>query len=959
MRKILIPAVVAGLFIAACGDDTGTGAAGGGTNGGGGEGATGGSGGTPSTGGQGGDITQGGMGGEGGGTVGACGDGAIDTGEICDDGNTADGDGCDASCVIEPGFGCDGEPSVCASTCGDGALASDEECDDGNTANQDGCSSTCAEESGWTCDGDPSVCTTTCGDGLIGAGDEACDDGNTANGDGCDDTCAVENGWSCMDEPSVCMTGCGDGIIAGTEECDDSNMTDGDGCSAACAEEAGYNCTGEPSVCALSGSCADPIIVTGSGFVFAVADQAPYGDDLDFEDPTCATDSSAASGKPDIVFSVDLNAGQTLHVAESGDADVLMHVITGSCASATPCAASFDGFGSSEITPGLVYASPIDQTVLVVVDNYDTLATGDNLDLLFEIATCGDGAIGTGEACDDGDTASGDGCSSTCQIETGYQCSGEPSVCTLLPGLTCSNPILASDGFVYTGSNIAAYGDDLNFTDASCQDVLGAMNASPEMVFQIDLVAGQRLNVADFGTLDVVFQVLQPTCGTGLTCVGKYDDDSGGGEVNGLTFLAPTTGTYFVVVESYSNTPSSTSTFDIRFNIATCGDGVVEFGEPCDDHNTVANDGCSASCAVEAGYTCSGSPSVCTGLPAANCANPIIVNSNTFVYAGTNINQFLDTENYNAGTGCVDVSTTPPSGYDIVFRADLTTGQTVRVRELGGLDAVMHILQAPLCGAGVTCAASTDGSETTGIAYTATSNGPVYIVVESYGNPAANTTYDIRIDITQCGNGIVEGTEVCDDGNTTSGDGCNNTCSTIEAGFACDPGGCFSTAACAAGDAACFLGACPGGSVVTASAPGLPQQVLPDNTPATGITLNIPVTASPTATIRKMIVKFESTMTFDGDLNVYLTRPGGTEREVFTAVGGGGDNFVNTLIRDGVPTLISSGSAPFTGVFRPELAFSAYTGQLANGTWVARVADSGSGDIATLNTLSLAFCLNP
>jgi cysteine-rich repeat protein len=42
---------------------------------------------------------------------------------------------------------------------------------------------------------------------------------------------------------------------------------------------------------------------------------------------------------------------------------------------------------------------------------------------------CGNGAIETGETCDDSNTASGDGCSSSCQIESGWTCSGTPSVC--------------------------------------------------------------------------------------------------------------------------------------------------------------------------------------------------------------------------------------------------------------------------------------------------------------------------------------------------------------------------------------------------------------------------------------------------------------------------------------------------------------------------------------------------
>jgi cysteine-rich repeat protein len=48
---------------------------------------------------------------------------------------------------------------------------------------------------------------------------------------------------------------------------------------------------------------------------------------------------------------------------------------------------------------------------------------------------CGDGVIqsGQGEECDDSGTAAGDGCSANCKVESGYACSGSPSVCTPAP----------------------------------------------------------------------------------------------------------------------------------------------------------------------------------------------------------------------------------------------------------------------------------------------------------------------------------------------------------------------------------------------------------------------------------------------------------------------------------------------------------------------------------------------
>jgi cysteine-rich repeat protein len=176
-----------------------------------------------------------------------CGDGLVNDApnEECDDANTGDGDGCSSSCQIEPGFVCVGEPSVCTPTCGDGSLDPGETCDDGNTNDGDGCGGSCQTEPGFVCVGEPSVCTPTCGDGDLDPGEE-CDDGNTSDGDGCSASCLIEF--------------CGDGLVnnAPNEECDDENTDDGDGCSSSCQVEEGYTCVGEPSVC--SADCGDGLI---------------------------------------------------------------------------------------------------------------------------------------------------------------------------------------------------------------------------------------------------------------------------------------------------------------------------------------------------------------------------------------------------------------------------------------------------------------------------------------------------------------------------------------------------------------------------------------------------------------------------------------------------------------------------------------------------------------------------
>lgn len=51
----------------------------------------------------------------------------------------------------------------------------------------------------------------------------------------------------------------------------------------------------------------------------------------------------------------------------------------------------------------------------------------------FDVAQCGDGLITATELCDDGNGQGNDGCSAICEIEPGWQCSGVPSTCLLLP----------------------------------------------------------------------------------------------------------------------------------------------------------------------------------------------------------------------------------------------------------------------------------------------------------------------------------------------------------------------------------------------------------------------------------------------------------------------------------------------------------------------------------------------
>ena len=84
-----------------------------------------------------------------------CGNGVVNAGETCDDGNRTGGDGCGTTCILEPGFLCTTAGAACVAICGDsiraGAGAFREECDDGNSRAADGCSAACRVEFGYSC----------------------------------------------------------------------------------------------------------------------------------------------------------------------------------------------------------------------------------------------------------------------------------------------------------------------------------------------------------------------------------------------------------------------------------------------------------------------------------------------------------------------------------------------------------------------------------------------------------------------------------------------------------------------------------------------------------------------------------------------------------------------------------------------------------------------------------------
>jgi cysteine-rich repeat protein len=725
-----------------------------------------------------------------------CGDKLIAGAEACDDGNTNAGDGCSATCTVESGFACSGAPSTCQALCGDKLIVGAETCDDGSTEAGDGCSATCAIESGWNCSGTPSSCHAICGDKLI-VGIEACDDGALLQGDGCDTTCQVETGWRCDGVPSSCETVCGDGFIAGAEACDDGTTSPGDGCSEDCQLEAGWECLGEPSVC--NSICGDTLIVG-----LETCDDGPPGAG-DGCDVSCHIETGwDCVGSPSLCASV---CGDKIIVGNETCDD-------GPTGSGDGCS------GLCQVEPGW--------TCTGVPSACQT--------------TCGDGYIAGTETCDDGYKDSGDGCSSECQVESGWTCAGIPSFC----GTTCGDFIVAGseecDDANLTnldGCNTRCQTDVFDETEANdtVAQSNGPWNHSVRLrgalqpAWDVDTYAVVLTSTTDLslettddtGTgsclnIDTIVTLFGPD---GTTEIAS-DDDNGSGNCSKLDPRTNTAlqglpaGTYFVQVSAYnsfravpgyhllvrfaavcgdsvregSEQCDSTAGCDaICHRIPTCGDGFIDGTETCDNGDAIGGDGCDESCHFEllgetepndSAAAASGPyrPDVLLG-SAISPAN----DADYFAVQLTSITD-LKIETFDAsGPGsCVDIDTFltfyGPDGTTLLLQKDQGgLANCAAIDPKRDVDAAArHLPPGTYFVKVASYLGHSTGSYQLRVTRAATcGNGLVEGSEECDGTPNCSATCDR---VPECGDGFIDSPESCDDGNHASGDGCSANCQT-------------------------------------------------------------------------------------------------------------------------------------------------------------------------------------
>jgi cysteine-rich repeat protein len=202
---------------------------------------------------------------------------------------------------------------------------------------------------------------------------------------------------------------------------------------------------------------------------------------------------------------------------------------------------------------------------------------------------CGNGIRETlWEECDDGNTADGDGCSKECMIELGWRCSADNSQCIC----ACCGRISSPRGNVSVPASTSGYVDNL-----LCEWTIGAGDD------------GISLRFVNFFTESSYDQVTISSCAN-ATCFNATVVTLLSGDISASGIINITSG--IARVKFIADNCISGKGFSVfwvplpEVGSSSCGNGLREALEMCDDGNRESGDGCAADCSeVDLGYRCS------------------------------------------------------------------------------------------------------------------------------------------------------------------------------------------------------------------------------------------------------------------------------------------------------------------------------------------------------------------
>ena len=201
-----------------------------------------------------------------------------------------------------------------------------------------------------------------------------------------------------------------------------------------------------------------------------------------------------------------------------------------------------------------------------------------------------------------------------------------------------------------------------------------------------------------------------------------------------------------------------------------CGDNVLDSGEGCDDGNRVGGDGCSASCLLELNEPCTSSEACDSNLCNVTCVEPNV--------CGNGVIEMFEV--CDSTPGCAQTCLLEDGEACDMVTAPLSAASACESGVCDASEMPARCEPVDTCGNGQLedAEACDDGNDTSG-------DGCGHTCLLEEGAPcsspqacASNECVDgaCTQPAAVCGNGALEESEACDDGNTTPGDGCDALC---------------------------------------------------------------------------------------------------------------------------------------------------------------------------------------
>ncbi len=137
--------------------------------------------------------------------------------------------------------------------------------------------------------------------------------------------------------------------------------------------------------------------------------------------------------------------------------------------------------------------------------------------------------------------------------------------------------------------------------------------------------------------------------------------------------------------------------------------------------------------------------------------------------------------------------------------------------------------------------------------------------------------------------------------------------------------------------------------ITNTSATDIPHPISEVGAPT--VTSNLPINFA--GQVTHIRAKVNITHTWDGDLTLTIISPDGTRVILSNKHGGGGENYTDTVFDDSAAASISSGSAPFSGSYKPDEPLAGFNGKAISGNWQLEIKDNADRDGGALNGWSL------